>query len=309
MLNDYKISLAYNLKENKALAGEELNQFIDNFKATAEDAELRQAFAASLAIPVLKTIAPQTSVRDIFMVDELPAGSLAEYPIDLDDIETAVVMPRVGAIPQNIVVGDSLIVPTFEVANSVEWKLTFVRDARYNIVERALEKLAESFIRAEEKAGWDTIRGAIQASNTLTTAETALTKKLFNQLVTEMRAVSGYNPTVVYVSPRRASDIRSWTQTMIDPVTQREIFMAGGIGSVFNVEIRELRTLGDNEVFVFDTSKLGVMPIRTRLQTHDDPTAIKRIRAGVLAFEEIGFAVIDKKAMMYVNLSGQAYSL
>jgi hypothetical protein len=301
MLNEFKISLAYNVKENKALAGEELTQFVNDFKATAESEEVRKAFAASLSIPVLKAIAPQTSVRDIFMVDELPAGSLAEYPIDMDDIETAVVMPRVGAIPQNIVVGDSLIVPTFEVANSVEWKLTFVRDARYNIVERALEKLAESFIRAEEKAGWDTIRGAIQASNTLTTTETTLSKKLFNQLITEMRAVTGYNPNVVYVSPRRASNIRDWAPTTIDPVTQREIFVAGGMGSIFNVEIRELRTLTDAEVFLFDTSKLGVMPIRTRMTTFDKPDAINRLRAGVLAYEEIGFAVIDKKAMLYVN--------
>lgn len=298
---DYKISLAHNYKENQALAGEQLASFVADFKNTAEDAEVRKAFAASLSVPVLKNIAPQTSVRDIFMVDQLPAGALAEYPIDLNDIETAVVMPRIGAVPQNIVVGDSLIVPTFEVSNSVEWKLTFVRDGRFNIVERALEKLAESFVKAEEKAGWDTIRGAIDASNTLTTTETTLSKKLFNQLITEMRQVTGYAPNVVYVSPRRASNIRDWASTTIDPVTQREIFVAGGIGSVFNVEIRELRTLNDNEVFMFDTSKLGVMPVRSAMQTFDKPDAINRLRAGVIAFEEIGFAVIDKKALMYVT--------
>ena len=308
-MNDFKISLAHNYKENKSLAGAELNQFIEDFKATADNEQLRSAFAASLSIPVLKTIAPQTSVRDIFMVDELPAGALCEYPVDLNDLETAVVMPRMGAVPQNIVTGDSLIVPTFEVSNSVEWKLTFIRDGRYNIVERALEKLAESFVRAEEKSGWDTIRGAIQASNTLTTSETALSKDLFNQLMTEMKQVSGYMPTVVYVSPRRASDIRAWTTTTIDYLTQREIFQAGGIGSVFNIEIRELRTLGDNEVFLFDTSRLGVMPIRSRMTTFDDPTAIRRLRAGVIAFEEIGFAVIDKKALLYVNLAGAPYAL
>src|SRR5579875_279815 len=244
-MSEYKISLARNYKENTPLAGAELNKFIEDFKATADNESMRQAFAASLSIPVLKTIPPQTSVRDIFMVDELPAGSLAEYPVDLNDLETATVMPRLGAVPQNLVVGDSILVPTFEISNSVEWKLTFVRDGRYNIVERALEKLAESFVRAEEAAGWATIRGAVNASNTLVTNETALTRDLFNQLVTEMKQVHGYLPTVVYVSPRRASDIRAWTTTSIDYITQREIFQAGGIGSVFNIEIRELRTLND----------------------------------------------------------------
>lgn len=297
----YNISLAHDASTNQELPKEQLDNFIKDFKATASDAELRSAFAATLAVPVLRAIPPQTSVRGIFAVDNIPAGALAEYPIDMDNITDAVVMPRLGAVPQNIVVGDSLIVPTFEVANSVEWKLSFVRDGRYNIVERALEKLAESFIRAEETAGWATIRGAIDSSNTLTTTETNLTLKLFNDLITEFTAV-GYVPEVIYCSPRRAKDIRNWTTTQVDMFTQREIFQAGGIGSIWNVELRELRSLADTEIYMFDTSRFGVMPVRSQLSTFDIPDAIKRLRAGVGAWEEIGFAVIDKKAIMKVSL-------
>lgn len=298
---EFKVSLAFDYANNAKLKDEQLAQFIEDFKATREDAELRKAFAATLSVPVLKAVAPQSSVRDIFAIDNIPAGAIAEYPIDMDDIETATVMPRFGSVPQNVVVGDSLIVPTFEVSNSVEWKLTFVRDGRYNIVERALTKLAESFIRAEEKAGWDTVRGAIKAGNTLTTAETSLSKTLFNDMITEMRQVNGYDATDVWVSPRRAKDIREWTATDIDPVTQREIFHAGGMGSIWDVQLHELRGLGDNEVFLFDTNRFGVMPIRSAITTADIPTAIERLRAGVLAWEEIGFAVIDDKALLYVN--------
>lgn len=289
---------AYNISLASNLGKEELDQFVADFKATETDAEMRKSFAASLSVPLFKTVAPQTSVRDIFAVDHLPAGSLPEYPIDLNDIETAVVMPRLGAVPQNLVVGDSLIIPTFEVANSVEWKLSFVRDGRFGVVERALEKLAESFVLMEEEAGWATIRGAIEASNTLTSTETKLTKALFNDLLTEMKA-RHYKPEVIYVSPRRAKDLREWTVTDIDPVTQREIYINGGMGSIWGTRIVELNTLGDDELFCFDTSKLGVMPIRTSLTTYDKPDSINYLRAGVLAWEEIGFSVIDKKAMMY----------
>ncbi|MNS33481.1 Phage capsid family protein [compost metagenome] len=294
---EYNISLAHDYNTNQKLEKEALASFIETFKATAENEELRTAFAASLSVPLFQAIEPQTSVRDIFYVDPIPAGALAEYPIDLDDIETAIVMPRLGAVPQNLVVGDSLIVPTFEVANGVEWKLSFVRDGRFNIVERALQKLAKSFVEMEEKAGWDTIRGAIDASNTLTHSETSLSKSLFNDMITEMNA-EGLKPEVIYVSPRRAKDIREWTSTTIDPVTQREIFQAGGIASIWNVQLRELRTLSDNEVYLFDTSRLGVMPIRQQLTTYDDPTAIKKLRAGALAWEEIGFAIIDKRGVL-----------
>lgn len=297
----YGVSLAYDYNDKQILEGEDKSTFIKQFQATADDAEMRKAFAASLSVPVLQTVAPQTSVRDIFAVDEIPNGALAEYPIDMEHINEAVYMPRLGQVPQNIVVGDSLIVPTFEVSNSVEWKLTFVRDGRYNIVERALTRLSESFIKAEERAGWDTIRGAINAENTMDTAETYLSKELFNDMITEMRQVQGYEPGDIYVSPRRAKDIRGWADTDVDPVTRREIFQAGGLGSIWNVEIHELRNLNDDEVFLFDTSRFGVMPIRTSLQTADIPTAIERLRAGVLAWEEIGFAVIDKEAMLYTS--------
>lgn len=297
---DYKISLAHDTS-GQQLATEQLSQFVTDFKATADNEQMRTAFAASLSVPILKNIPPQTSVRDIFAVDVLPAGALAEYPIDLDDIETAIVMPRLGAVPQNLVTGDSLIVPTFEVANSVEWKISFVRDGRFNIVERALEKLAESFIRLEEESGWAVIRASVDAANTVTTTETGLTKKAFNELITYMNK-TGYAGKIIYCSPNRAKDIRDWTYTTIDPVTQREIFQAGGLNQIWNVQLRELRSLGDDEVYLFDTTRYGVMPIRTSLTTYDDPTAIRRLRNGVLAWEEIGFACIDKKAVVKLKI-------
>ena len=293
---EFKISLAHDASTGERLNAEQSAQFIQDFKATATDENTRVAFAASLSVPVLKSIPVQSTVRNIFAVDTLPAGALAEYPVDLDDIETAIVMPRLGAVPQNLVVGDSFIVPTFEVANSVEWKLSFVRDGRFNIVERALEKLAESFVKLEEEAGWAVIRKAVDASNTVSTTETELTKDAFNDLITFMTA-TGITPTDIYVNPNRAKDIRTWTYTTLDPVTQREIFQAGGLNSIWNVVLHELRTLGDNEVYIFDTGRFGVMPIRTELTTYDDPTCIRRLRAGVLSWEEIGFAAIDKRGV------------
>jgi hypothetical protein len=117
-----------------------------------------------------------------------------------------------------------------------------------------------------------------------------------------MRAEGASEPDVIYVSPRLASDIRDWGQTELDETTRREVFKAGGMGSIYGVRIVELRSLANNEVFMFDTSKLGVMPIRSKMTTFDKPDSINRLRAGVLAFEEIGFAVIDKRAIRFVAL-------
>jgi hypothetical protein len=294
---DFKISLAQDVTTGEKLDATQASQFLADFKASADNADLREAFAASLSIPILKSIPVQSSVRNIFQVDVLPAGSLPEYPIDLNDIETAVVMPRLGAVPYNMVVGDSIIIPTYEVANSVEWKLSFVRDGRFNIVERALERLAESFVKLEEEDGWKVIRASVDSNNTITAAAAdGLTKDAFNDLITYMTA-TGITPTDIYVSPNRAKDIRTWTYTTLDPVTQREIFQAGGLNSIWNVQLHELRSLSDAEVYIFDTTRFGIMPIRTELTTYDDPTAIRRLKQGVLAWTEYGFAAIDKRGV------------
>jgi hypothetical protein len=301
-MNDFKISLAHDIETGQKLEKEVYDKFLADFKASADNDELRQAFAASLSIPILKNIPPQTSVRNIFAVDVIPNGALAEYPIDLNDIETAIILPRIGAVPMNTVVGDSLIVPTFEVANSVDWKLSFVRDGRFNIVERALEKLAQAFIRLEEGEGWRMVRAACDGTNTIGTPAASLTKDAFNDFITYM-SKTGYTPTDIYVSPNRAKDIRTWTYTTLDPWTQREIFQAGGLNQIWNVALHELRTLSDGEAYLFDTGRFGVMPIRSELQTYDDPTLIRRLRAGVVAWQEFGFAVLDKKAVSKLTFS------
>ena len=41
-----------------------------------------------------------------------------------------------------------------------------------------------------------------------------------------------------------AADIREWSDTDIDPITRREIFQAGGMGSLWNVNMHELQHLG-----------------------------------------------------------------
>ena len=54
----------------------------------------------------------------------------------------------------------------------------------------------------------------------------------------------GRTLTDLYVAPEDAADIREWTDTDIDPVTRREIFQAGGMGSIWNVTLHEVQHLG-----------------------------------------------------------------
>jgi HK97 family phage major capsid protein len=96
----------------------------------------------------------------------------------------------------------------------------------------------------------------------------------------------------------------NWDNTKLDDTTRREIWQAGGLAQLWGARVHVLRKhIGDNEVYGFDTNRMGIMPIRENLKTFDDPVAIREFSVGILAKEEIGFAVVDPRAIVKVALS------
>jgi hypothetical protein len=49
-------------------------------------------------------------------------------------------------------------------------------------------------------------------------------------------------------------------------------------------------------------NKLGYLPVRDPLRTWDNPTSIDKYRQGVVAYEEIGFVIMDTKAIVKAEL-------
>lgn len=277
-------------------------ELYDLFVNSADDEQARQAFAASFAIPVGERVQPISTVRNLYGVRYIPAGQLAIFPKRFGQID-AWIVPRVGEIPQNVVVGDDVMVNTFKIAAAVEWDIDYARDGRWDVVEGAKQEFADSLVRQEETEGWKLIKAAVKTGNTVSVgSETTLTKTLLNKMITHMRSYR-YTPTTLYCSPTRAGDIRDWATTdtggaNIDPVTQREIFVKGYLGTIYGVDIIELDTLDDKEIYLFDQTRMGVMPIRGELVTYDDVTATRRMRNGIYGWEEIGFCVMDADAIV-----------
>lgn len=224
------------------------------FRETAFNEEARKAFAAQLAVPILMTINPQSSVRHIFMVDELPPGALARYPKDFADIG-AVVLPQLGAVPENRVSGDELLIDTWKIATSIQYGIAYARDARFSVAEEAMRKIANAIIRSEEQSGWAVINAAVLPSNTITAPlANGTTLNALNQLFVTMEN-QGYVLTDIYMGVQRAADIRTWTQSSIDPFTERETFEAGGMGKLWGANLHVLRHLPNNAIYGFDVNR------------------------------------------------------
>jgi hypothetical protein len=229
-------------------------------------------------VPILQEINLKSVIRELFSVDVLPPGAMAVYPV-ADDFDIPVwVLPGLGYIAQNLIegVGEDVIVPTFTVSASADWKLSYAIHSRVDILQRAISKLASAIAEYEEESGWRVIVPAATtnfAGQGLLKARPApvyevaasengagyLSKELINQMIVGM-ARKDRKLTDLWVSPEAIADIREWTDTDIDPTTRREVFQAGGMGRIWNVQFHELYHLGPQGKFNINdsTSSYGI---------------------------------------------------
>lgn len=273
-------------------------------QSVAEDPKMRRAFAASLTLPVRQVVAEQSSVRQIFIPDPLPAGALAQYPCDFGET-TAWVLPRLGATPVNIVDGEDVLVPTFELKTRYALKMSYARDGRFNVVDRVKQRISNDIIKQEEEAGWSIIKASVLPQNTVQvsgTEGTYFSKKIVNEMIAKLESY-GFTPTLLVCSVNSAAEIREWDNTKLDEATRREVFQNAGLKSIWGVTILPLRRLGDNEAYLFDTTRYGVMPERQQLVTFEDPTVVPDLMLGFIGYEEVGFGVVDTRAVVKAVIS------
>lgn len=242
-------------------------EMMELFRATAnintpEGLQAYRAFAAALTTPILKKLELESIMRQLFAVENLGPGAQAMYPV-AEDFEIPVwVLPGLSYVAQNFVegIGEEVYVPTFSISTAADWKITYARDSRIDIAQRAAAKAAMELANYEEECGWRVIMPAATSAfsgkgllgsrpapiyEISPTAQGAgyLSKELINKMIVGFKRI-GRTLTDLYVSPEDAADIREWTDTDIDPVTRREIFQAGGMGSLWNVTLHEVQHLG-----------------------------------------------------------------
>lgn len=303
----------------------------------AEAAVAQQALAAALQEPLRQGIFDGDNVSWIYTRQVLAPGAQANYQLDFirpgeEDLNfTAFVMPKQGRIPERHVEGDELWVPTFRVANAIDWSLTYARDARWDIVGRAMEVLRMGFVRKNNEDGWHTVLAAADARGLVVTDTAAdagqFTKELVSKMKTAMTRNAGGNGqagklTDMCLSMEAVEDIRAWDETEIDPVTRREILSSAGenLMRLYGVNLRPMTEFGVGQEYqLYLTNVLGraltggdlqhvvgldmstndsfVAPVRQEVQVFPDPTLHRQMRAGFYAWGEWGWACLDNRRL------------
>ncbi len=306
------------------------------------EAATRQ-LAVALTTPLRKGVFSGYVLDGIFERYVLEPGAAPEYPLDFVQPGTeknyvAYTIPSQGRIPEHDVSGDYVMVPTFSIGNSIDWLLKYARDARWDIVSRAMQALEAGFIKKTNDDGWHVILAAGADRNIMVYDSAAsagqFTKRVVSLGKTVMRRNGGGNSTSVnrgkltdlWISPEGIEDIRDWGVDQIDEVTRKQIFDAadGTLNRIFGVNLHDLDELGvgqeyqnfftgelegslqasDLELMVgldLRTSDSFVNPVREEVEVFDDPTLHRQQRAGVYAWGEHGFACLDNRRVVLLS--------
>lgn len=324
---------------------DEMNQLlIKSGSYKKEEALAAQAeLAKALELPLRQGILFGDILDSIFQPIKLAQSATPEFPLDFlapgtEKDWVAYTIPNQGRIPERRVEGDYVMVPTYDIGASIDWLLKYARDARWDVVRRAMQVMEAQFVKKMNDDGWHTVIAAGVDRNIVVLDADAnpgqFTKRLISLGKTVMRRNGGGNSTSqnrglltdVYMSPEGVEDIRNWGLDQIDEVTRREIYTAedGGVSRVFSVNLHDLDELGEGQEYqLFYSNQLAgslpsgdveicvgldlrksdsfVMPIREEVQIFEDDMMHRSKRAGLYGWAEQGFAVLDNRRVILLS--------
>lgn len=283
---------------------------------TANDAMVELAVA--LTLPLRKGVLKGDIAGNIFEPFKFEPGASIEFPLDFlapgfEKDYVAYTIPGQGKIPERHIEGDYVMVPTYDVGSSIDWRLKYARDARWDVVDRAMDVLSASFVRKNNGDAWHTLLAAGVGRNIIVYDDQApsglFTKRLVALGKTTMRRKAGGNSTSInkgrltdlFMSPESLEDMRSWDLTQIDDFTRREIFMAGGqdendeaaMTRIFKVNIHDIDELGVGQEFqTYYTGLGGTLPTDkvecvVGLDLYNNDSFVRPIRQELSIYEDM----------------------
>lgn len=300
--------LEENQSANQSLAGR------PSFTEQAKDDMIKRALLTSdgkialgqaMALPIRRNLDYAGVARRALVVDPLPNGALPVYDRDID--VAAVVVSSNGSAPESQVRGDRVTIPEFEVVSNPVVRIREVKQRRFNVIDRAVQK-ARQEIQAQEDAnvfaaldfaGDATLGGENTAQDIV---DAGLSRADLVEIATQVDRWDLVT-TKFFMNIVEFNDIRLWSSqngggvAEVDPVTHREILQTGLYARIFGADIIVSKIVTPGTVFgCADPEFVGVMPVRQDIEVlpADEP---KRLSLGWVVSEIIGIGIVNPRGV------------
>ena len=260
----------------------------------------RMQLASAMANPIRTSLDYQGIARKLLVVDPLPQGALPVYDRDVD--AKAFTVSKRGNAPEQLIEGERIQVPTFEVVAYPQVRFSQIKERRFNIIDRAQQRAKSDIMAVEDETCFSLIEAASNSVNPVTTVTGGLSR---DAIASAFREVEKHDLAVtkIVMNAQAFADIRKWGQNEFDPVTQHEVLQTGTFGRLWSAEILLSKKVPLNTVYVLaDPEFVGVMPIRQDIQVipADDT---RRLRVGWVVYEEIGMSVVNAMSVAKISIT------
>jgi len=264
----------------------------------------RQALGAQMAIPIRTQLDYQGMARRFFEIDVLGQGQIARYDRDINAFASTVT--KRGESVEFIVEGEYVEPVTWEIFAPAAIRLKEIQQRRFNVLDRMQERIRIA-VQIEEDTQFlaltETTVAANTGNNSIVTSTAGCSKDFMNKLSAEI--MKWDLPAYAYLMNFKSyAHLRSWRRNDVDPVTQREIWQTGLVGSLWGIDLIVSRLVPNNWVYCYSEPRFtGVLPIRTDLILLPDDTP-KEALIGYVGYEEIGMLIVNSNSVARGTFSG-----
>lgn len=269
--------------------------------AAMKDPEGFTILGQELLLPIKDIVDYEGWARKVYRVRPLAQGEL--FRIAKDVRATAWVIGQDGQAIESRLFGKYVQPSEFKIAAFPTVDIEDIYQMNYDVLDRAQDTARQEIELEEDKRGQALIDIASRTVNAVTTFAT-----LGVSAFEDVRFQVERHRLVVekfLINRQELSDIIKTMSTQVDPVTERELILAGYIGSFLNAQIITAAGTGVEEVVPAGTfyaatgpEYMGEMGIRVELFSEPfNMFALRRTVKGWAFTEIIGFAVVNPRAV------------
>ena len=270
-----------------SMSVEQKHQIIGKLITTGQG---RQRLAASMISPLRQRRDYTSCGRKAFYVQQLPDGAMPVY--DKDPNVIAYMVAEQGENILSVAKSQRIHVPLFELAANPQIPLTEVRQRRFDLIDRALDKAKAEIQAAEDTRVFATMDATAADPSNPNTDITVTGTLTASSLIDAFGNIEQNDLRVanVFMNAKDFADLRKWDRDTLDPITQGELLKTGYMANIYGAKIIVSRIVPAGTVYVCaEPQFFGRIAVRTELTvlSADDPVGRK---VGFSVFENIGIA-------------------
>jgi hypothetical protein len=282
------------------LTDEKRDEFISRAIATQEG---KIALAQVMANPIRRNLDYHGIARRALVVDPLSNGAIPSYERDID--VAAVVVSSNGTAIESRVFGERILVPEFEIVSNPTVRIREVKQRRFNVIDRAVQKARQEIMAQEDANVFSAIDNASQVENTLQDIVDAGVLK--RDLADLKRQIDRHDlvTTKYFMNINEYTDLLLWGSGGgqgvgggdLDPVSMREVLQTGLYAHLWGADILVSKIVPPGTIYAAaDPEFVGVMPIRQDVEVipADEP---KQLKLGWVVSEIIGIAIANPRGV------------